>query len=113
MKSKLEEYDNYSIIRLDGQFVGGEETDKLFELAYSIINTDHKNLIMDFSWVVYFSSIVIGKLIRANRDFTEADGKLVICNVNKTIKDVFDITKVSSFIPIYDNVEDAVSHINN
>ena len=111
MKSIIEEYDKYSVIRLDGQFVGGEETDKLFEASQSVLKTEHKNLLLDFKDVIYFSSIVIGKLIRLNRDFSENEGKLFICNINSTLKEVFRITKVSTFITIKDTIDEAINEL--
>lgn len=109
MKSTIEEFDNYTIIRLNGQFVGGEETDKLFASVNSVMKKEKNNLIMDFENVIYFSSIVIGQLIKTHRDFLEAGGKMFIYNLNTTLKEVFRITKVSSFVTIVDNLDEAIS----
>lgn len=111
MKSTIEEFSGYSVIHLNGQFVGGEETDKLFSMANNVLKSESKNLILDFGNVIYFSSIVIGKLIKLNRDFQDANGKLFLCNVNKTLKEVFKITKVASFIEVRDDVESAAKEI--
>ncbi len=111
MKSTIEKFEDYSIVKLSGQFVGGDETDKLFEIIKSVINTEHKKAILDFSEVTYFSSIVIGKLIRANREFVENDGHIVVCNLNQTLKEIFRITKVATIIKITDTTEDAIARI--
>lgn len=111
MKSTIEEFTNYTVIHLNGQFVGGDETDKIFDMVQSVLNGKHKNLVLDFSNVIYFSSIVIGKLIKANRDFMDAPGKIFICNLNQTLKEVFRITKVTNYVTIKDSIEEAVKEI--
>lgn len=111
MKSTIQEYSNYTVISLNGQFVGGDETDKLFDLVNGVLQGSKKNLLLDFKHVIYFSSIVIGKLIKANRDFTDADAKFYLCNVNSTLKEVFKITKVASFVTIKDTLEEAIAEI--
>lgn len=109
MKTKIEEFTNYSVIHLNGQFVGGEETDALFDQVRNVLESSHKNLILDFSNVTYFSSIVIGMLIKANRDFLEENGNIIICNINATLKEIFRITKVSTIMLVKDTMEEALA----
>jgi anti-anti-sigma factor len=111
MKSTIEEFPAYSVLHLNGQFVGGEETDYFLTMANGVLKSEKKHLMLDFQNVTYFSSIVIGKLIKLNRDFRDADGKLFLCNVNKTLQEVFKITKVSSFVEIRDTVEVAAKEV--
>jgi len=111
MKSTIEKFENYSILKLSGQFVGGDETDRLFDTVKSVIETNHKKIILDFADVTYFSSIVIGRLIRANREFVENDGHIVVCNLNHTLKEIFGITKVATIIKISENIEEAIKKI--
>ncbi len=111
MKTKLEKFENYCLMKLDGQFVGGDETDEFFNLAMGALADGCKNLVMDFKDVLYFSSISIGKLIKLNYEYNLKDSRLILTNVNKTLQDVFKITKVSSILRITLTMEEALEQV--
>lgn len=111
MKTKLEQFEGYCLMTLHGQFVGGDETDEFFNMATTALNDGCKNLIMDFADVMYFSSIGIGKLVKLNHEFNLKNSKLILTNVNKTLQDVFKITKVSSLLRITENMDEALKLI--
>ncbi len=112
MKPQIEHFENYSLMKLSGQFVGGEESDKLFDLIHAQLNKEKPKLILDFEKVTYFSSIVIGLLIKANREYLSNHGQIIICNLSKTLKEIFNITKVSSFMTICNSIEESVQSLN-
>ena len=108
MKEQIELLENCAIVKLSGQYVGGEETDVLFDKVGEILKSGTVNLVMDFGEVTYFSSIVIGMLIRHSRDFLAANGKIVICNLNKVLEDIFIMTKLTTLIDVAEDAEAAI-----
>ena len=107
MKIVTEETRDYCLIQVNGAYVGGDETDKIFEAINNVLNKTGKHLILDFANTTFFSSIVIGKLIRANRDFSAKNIKLILINLSETIKDIFHITKVYNYIDCKENLQEA------
>lgn len=108
MKTKIEKFEDYSLMKLDGQYVGGEETDEMFKMAMDALKDGGKHLIVDFSDVMYFSSIAIGKIVKLNHEYNLNNVKLILTNVNKVLLDVFKITKVDSLLRITTTLDEAL-----
>src|SRR4051812_45222718 len=53
-------------------------------------------LLLNFGNVELLSSAALGKLIVLNRKVTEASGKLVLCNIDRNIYEVFEITRLNT-----------------
>jgi len=110
---RTEVVDNCTIMRLSGQFTGGEETDDLvtaFEQA--ALTTANPKLIVDFENTTYLSSIVIGLLVRTHAKFSEKDGTLLFCSLNTTLRSVLKMTKVDTVLNITNTLDEAVTKMN-
>jgi anti-sigma B factor antagonist len=59
-----------------------------------------KRLLLNFSNVEYMSSAALGKLITLNKKVQAAGGKLVLCNIDPQIREVFEITKLDKLFVI-------------
>lgn len=59
------------------------------------------NLVIDFSNVTFFSSAVLGLLIRISKKTYEAGGKLRLCEINPKILEIFQITRLDKVFDIY------------
>lgn len=108
MKLSIEEKAGFTIIKVDGQLSGGEETDKFFDAIKSSMDKGKTKFVLDLSRVIFISSIVIGLLVRANRDILGVKGSLVVCGLNKTMQEIFVITKVASILTMTKDVESAI-----
>lgn len=103
----IEKFDKGKVIHFEGNFTGGPETDELVKILESSAAEKPNNVVLDFKDVDYASSIVIGILVKMHKEFTDNDGNLVFANLNETLKNVFKITNVASFLNIADTVENA------
>jgi len=81
----------------------GEEMSRLVEETRGI------KLIVDFKGVEYLSSTVLGKLITLKRKVDAQSGKLRLCNIKKTILEVFSITKLDTIFEIKPTLDAAVA----
>ncbi len=108
----VENFDKYSILSAEGHFTGGEETDLLVASIENNGIKPGKSMIVNFQNVQYLSSIVIGLLVKWHVKFSESGTKIIFCCLNKTLKDVLTMTKVSSFLDITDDIESAVAIIS-
>ena len=99
------------LLRLDGTFIGGDETDKLRETLTKLAEQKENNLIINLSGVTFLSSIAIGVLIAAHVNFTKRNGKICICGVNKALENIFKISKLSMVLTIYADEQEAIKVI--
>ena len=110
-KVKFEEQIGGSILKIKSQFIGGDETDKLRDALRELSEQKKKKLIINLEKVTYLNSTALGVLISAHANFAKRDGKIVLCNVSKSIENIFVITKLTLVFPITNSLEDAIKSI--
>src|ERR671939_291961 len=59
-----------------------------------------RKILLNFSNVEYLSSAALGKLITLNKKLQQAGGRLILCNIDPQILEVFEITKLDKFFNI-------------
>ncbi|MDX9790824.1 MAG: STAS domain-containing protein [Candidatus Kapaibacterium sp.] len=104
---RLEEQIGGAILHLKGQFIGGEETDDLKNSLKKLADNNQNNLIINLENVTYLNSTALGVLISSHANFSKRNGKIILCNVSKSIENIFVITKLTLVFTIADNLEDA------
>jgi anti-sigma B factor antagonist len=83
--------------------------DQLFSLVdEESSQRDCKKFLLNFSNVEYLSSAALGKLIALNKKVKGIGGRLVLCNIHPDIREVFEITRLSTFIPIQEDEQAAL-----
>ena len=71
--------------------------DDLFRLVDEL---GRRKILLNFGNVEFLSSAALGKLITLNRKVQAVRGKLVLCNISKEIREVFEITKLDKLFTI-------------
>jgi anti-sigma B factor antagonist len=71
--------------------------DQLFSL---VDQEGLRKLLLNFGNVEYLSSAALGKLITLNKKLQAAGGRLILCNIDPQIYEVFEITKLDKFFNI-------------
>lgn len=104
---RFEEQIGGSILHLKGQFIGGAETDELKTHLKDISDNNQNNLIINLENVTYLNSTALGVLISAHANFVKRNGKIILCNVSKSIENIFVITKLTLVFTIADSLEEA------
>jgi len=110
---KLTEQIGGGVLHLKGQFVGGEETDQLRDVLKEVSERSQNHLIIDLKDVTYLNSTALGVLISSHASFTKKNGKIILCNVSKSLENIFVITKLTLVFNITDSLEDAINELNN
>ena len=59
-----------------------------------------RKILLNFGNVEYLSSAALGKLITLNKKLQAVGGKLILCNIDPQIFEVFEITKLDKFFKI-------------
>ncbi|MDE3056901.1 MAG: STAS domain-containing protein [Bacteroidota bacterium] len=98
-----------AILEPKGSLVGGEETDALREAVNDLLKKENKRLVIDLGKVTYMNSTAIGVLVSAHTSYANRSGNIVLCNVNKSINNIFVITKLSMIFAIEGDRMEAVA----
>jgi anti-anti-sigma factor len=85
-----------NIVKIKGE-IDLNNSKKLKEEVNKIIN---KNIVMDFKEVSYLDSAGIGALISIHKDLQSKSGSLEIINIDKKIKELFDMVGLSKLMHI-------------
>jgi anti-sigma B factor antagonist len=79
------------------------------EQLFSLVDEmSRKNLLLNFSNVEYMSSAALGKLITLNKKVQSIDGRLVLCNIDPQIREVFEITRLDKLFTIRSDEQEAL-----
>ena len=68
-----------------------------------------KRLVIDFKNVDYMSSLGLRALTRAVKEAQKSSVKIVVANLNETMREIFQISRFDKLFPLFDSVEAAIS----
>lgn len=108
---KVEKQIGGTIVSLSGKFIGGDETDELKKKLAEISEIGEKKLIINLADVTYLNSTALGILISSHANFVKREGEIVLCNVSKSIENIFVITKLTLVFKIAETLEEAIKSI--
>ncbi len=101
--------DNQGVVVFD---IAGEvdiyNAHEIEENAKKYIEEGKKNFIFNFEKVTYIDSIGIRILIICYSRLRKVEGSLRIISLDKFVRKIFDLTKMSSFFKIFDTEEEAM-----
>ncbi len=97
------------VLKLKGNFVGGDETDELQTTIKKLSEESNLKLVIDLGEVSYLNSSALGVLISAHANYTKREGKVKLCQLNKNIENLFVITKLSLIFDTYPSEIEAVA----
>ncbi|PCG21037.1 STAS domain-containing protein [Brachyspira sp. G79] len=98
---------NTAILKLDGDIDVYTSSD-LKDVIFSQIELGAKKIIIDMEDVYYIDSSGIGVFISALGTFKKVNGKICFVKVTEPVKKVFELTKITSFFPIFTSETEAM-----
>ncbi|MFI4937337.1 MAG: STAS domain-containing protein [Candidatus Berkiellales bacterium] len=110
MEIKDDKIDGNVIISLSGRIdstAAVEFEQKLIE----IIDAGTHSMIIDFLRVQFISSAGLRVLLLAAKKVKPYGGKLLLCDMSKDVREVFDISGFSTIFEIHENVKDAITAV--
>jgi anti-sigma B factor antagonist len=79
------------------------------EQLFSLVDeAGRRKLLLNFGNVEYLSSAALAKLITLNKKLQQANGRLILCNIDPQIREVFEITKLNKLFTIHDEEQAAL-----
>lgn len=110
MEITEDKIDNQIVISLSGRIdstAAVEFEEKLIE----IIDKGNNTMIIDFKHIQFISSAGLRVLLLAAKKVKPYGGKIVLCEMSKDVREVFDISGFSSIFDIQEGVNSAVDTI--
>jgi anti-sigma B factor antagonist len=100
---------NIVLLEPKGSLIGGKETDELKESLNKLLSDGHKKVVIDLGKVDYLNSTALGTLVSAHTSYSKQGGQVKLCNVNKNIKNIFVITKLTLVFDVLDGQMEAIA----
>ncbi len=99
---EVEDHGEVTVVNfIDRKILDEQNIVKIGEDLFSLIDElGRKKVLLNFSNVEYLSSAALGKFITLNKKVQQAGGKLVMCNINPDILEVFEITRLDRLFNI-------------
>src|SRR5579862_899144 len=108
MLVELEKRGDICLLRLHGRFATGKDSEYLRVKTDEIKSSNSCKLVADFREVEYLDSTGIGFLIGIYTSVTKsAEGRFVLCNLNRRVREVLELTRLANVMPIYSSEEAA------
>jgi len=73
-----------------------------------MVDSGIRKLVVDFSRVDFISSAGLRILLMSAKKLKQANGKMALCCLKDSIKEVFEISGFSAIIPIFSTREEAL-----
>ena len=108
-KVKATTEDGIKVLTLQGEFVGGDETDDLREALESESKEGTTRLLIDLKGASYLNSTALGVLIAAHTNFTKRGARIGLASLSANIKNIFVITKLTLVFQIYETRQEGIA----
>ena len=81
----------------------------IFQQLYGLVDVAHRNrLVLNLGTVEMLTSAAIGKLVMLNRKVQAANGRLALCCLTPTVKEIFDSMRLTDLFHIYPDEQAAL-----
>ncbi|MBS1763504.1 MAG: STAS domain-containing protein [Bacteroidetes bacterium] len=101
----------YCIIKLSGNLMEKAQANELLDEVNTCILRDIKSFIIDFSDFQFMNSSGLTVMLNILTKSRKAGGETIICNVNKKLKEVFSVTRLTDVFEIADSEQAAEAAI--
>ena len=111
MNYKEELIDKVLLLSLQGDLIGGEDTNAILERVQHYIEQDVTKCVVDISEVRYINSSGIGLLITILTKVRNKEGELILINPSEQVKKLLIITKLNAIFSILTTREEAIKRL--
>ncbi len=95
------------VLDLRGRITLGPETETLRSKLKQAVDAGHTRIILDLGGVSYIDSAGLSTLVACYASARKQGGELKLLNLTKTVRDLLQITRLSTVFEIYDKLEAA------
>lgn len=102
-----EKNDSVSIFRPNGRL--DSNTSQGFEQKiFDAISEGVKKMVIDFKDIDYISSAGLRVILKATKILARDNGKIMLCDMQDYVKEVFEIAGFDAILPIVPTLDDAL-----
>jgi anti-anti-sigma factor len=110
MNIKEHRVGNTLVILAEGRLDSGSAND-FEEKVLQIIDGGEKSILLDFSMIDYISSAGLRVVLTSAKHQKEKDGRLAICSLVGSVKDIFRVSGFDTIVDIYTDQESALGKL--
>lgn len=104
MRYEISDYKGKTLLKVKENLVTDPDAREFKDILTSIIDEGKREIIIDFSDMIFIGSSGIGKLLLAYKRLNDLGGKIYIVGLNKDIKDLFFTFRLNEFFYIVDSL---------
>ena len=82
------------------------------EVVKAVLKGQTSRILFDLGAMEYLSSAGLRVLLGAAKEMRRREGKIVLCDLNEFVKEIFEVSGFQSLIPIADSVESGIEAIS-
>lgn len=79
-----------------------------FELMRIVDQLGYQRIVLSLAGVKWITSSILGKLIHLHRHLKRINGELVICDLDPTVREVLETSRLDTYFSIIPSVDQAV-----
>ena len=102
------ELDKATVLKVVGR-MDAENADDFQKACDQWIAKGARNLIADLDGLQYVSSMGLRSFLAVAQKLQSLSGSLILCGLHGLPRQVFEMTRLLSLFPVYDNVQQAVA----
>ncbi|MFH1761048.1 MAG: STAS domain-containing protein [bacterium] len=103
---KVENYDQYKILIPKRKFETSENLGEFIREFNQLIESDDKNIALDFAEIEYAPSSIIGMIMKAHKEFEQIEKKLAVLRPHPKLLNILQASGVNKILRIVDKKED-------
>jgi anti-sigma B factor antagonist len=98
-----------TILTPKGMLLGGKETDELQAKIKELSEAGNRKLLINLGQTTFLNSVSLGALISGHTNYAKRDAQMKLCAVDKKIRNIFVVTKLSLVFDVHDTEAQAVA----
>ncbi len=98
-----------SILDMSGKITIGEGSVALRSAIRSLLEKEHKKILLNLAGVGYIDSSGIGELVSSYTAINKEQGQLKLLNLTQKLQDLLAITKLLTVFDVYENESEALN----
>ncbi len=108
VKVNVRETESAVILEVIGRITIGPSGPSLQDRVCELLDSGHKNIILDLGGVTFLDSSGLGQLVGGYSTAVSRGGEIRLLNLNKRVYDLMQITKLYTVFAIYTDEATAV-----
>ncbi len=107
MKFSTKEIAGCTVIKLEGNVLGGPDAAELNNSLHKLVEAKKKKIVIDLSDVPFMNSSGLGMLIGSVTTMRNAGGDLKLAGASAKIKNILSVTKLLNVFELYATAKEA------